>query len=141
MSPSTVHIVHCVDTEGPLYESLTATFERLNSIFGIDLKARRKTLVQLQKKEIDLGGLEDQVAKVVDPVLLNYNSTWWQIDEMLEELLSNEFRNLLPDSFGNGWVYNWHCMDHVGFLKNPSILTKIIRGFFRFIRGFFGEYH
>jgi len=119
MSPSTVHIVHCVDTEGPLYESLTATFERLNIIFGIDLKARRKTLVQLQKKEIDLEGLEDQVAKVVDPVLLNYNTTWRQIDEMLEELLSKEFRNFMPDSSGNGWVYNWHCMDHVGFLKNP----------------------
>ena len=25
-----VYIVHCIDTEGPLDESLSATFERLN---------------------------------------------------------------------------------------------------------------
>ena len=30
-----VQIVHAVDTEGPLFESLSATFERLREIFGI----------------------------------------------------------------------------------------------------------
>ena len=29
-----VHIVHHVDTEGPLYESLEETFARLNDILG-----------------------------------------------------------------------------------------------------------
>jgi hypothetical protein len=24
-----------------------------------------------------------------------------------------------PDSFGDGWVYNWHCVDHVGYEYNP----------------------
>ena len=28
-----VHIVHCVDTEGPLYESLSAKFERIKDLF------------------------------------------------------------------------------------------------------------
>lgn len=35
--PSTVYVVHCIDTEGPLYESVEATFERLKEIFHIDL--------------------------------------------------------------------------------------------------------
>ncbi|WP_233706659.1 hypothetical protein [Helicobacter marmotae] len=34
---------------------------------------------------------------------------------MLEVITSQEFRHILPDSFGNGWVYNWFCIDHVGF--------------------------
>ena len=28
--PEEVLIVHCIDTEGPMYESLEATFERIN---------------------------------------------------------------------------------------------------------------
>ena len=32
-----LYVVHCVDTEGPLNETLDATFERLESIFGITL--------------------------------------------------------------------------------------------------------
>ena len=27
-----VYLVHCVDTEGPLYESLEATFERIEKV-------------------------------------------------------------------------------------------------------------
>lgn len=33
--PSIVHIVHCIDTEDPLHESITATFERLQAIIGM----------------------------------------------------------------------------------------------------------
>ena len=39
-----VYIVHAVDTEGPLYESTKATFERLNSTFGITLPASHEKL-------------------------------------------------------------------------------------------------
>ena len=28
-----VYVVHCIDTEGPLYESIEATFKRVNNIF------------------------------------------------------------------------------------------------------------
>ena len=31
-----VYIVHSIDTEGPLYESLEAKFERIKDLFGID---------------------------------------------------------------------------------------------------------
>jgi hypothetical protein len=33
-----VYVVHCVDTEGPLHESVEAIFERLKGIFGLDLE-------------------------------------------------------------------------------------------------------
>lgn len=53
-----VLIVHAVDTEGPLYESFDATFERLDEIFGITgLPKTRETLDKLRNGEIDLGGI------------------------------------------------------------------------------------
>ena len=118
MAP-TVHVVHCVDSEGPLYESLEATFERLKYIFHLDLEPSRELLGKLQAGEVDLGGLEKAVQKVVDPQLISYNDTWDKIDAMLEETLSPAFRNRLPDSQGEGWVYNWFCVDHVDYDVNP----------------------
>ena len=31
-APATVYVVHCIDTEGPLYESLESKFERLRDV-------------------------------------------------------------------------------------------------------------
>lgn len=39
-----VYIVHCVDTEGPLYETLDTTFKRLEQVFGIKLNATEEKL-------------------------------------------------------------------------------------------------
>ena len=116
---NTVFVVHCIDTEGPLYEAMTETFKRLKPIFDIDIKPTKENLVKLQKGQIDLGGLEDAVKKVVDPHLLNYLDTWDKIDEMLDRILSIDFRNKFPDSKNNGWIYNCHCLDHVYYNKNP----------------------
>ena len=35
---NTVYVVHCIDTEGPLHESLTATYERIKNTFEIRSK-------------------------------------------------------------------------------------------------------
>jgi hypothetical protein len=114
-----LHIVHCIDTEGPLQEPLAATFERLKTIFGIELEASPQNLKRLQRQEIDLGGLETEVAQVVRPDLLSYNSDWDAISRMLDEAMSPAFRGELADHFGGGWVYSWHVMDHVGYASNP----------------------
>ena len=39
-----VYIVHCVDTEGPLYESLSAKFERIKEVFNVNIKPTLKNL-------------------------------------------------------------------------------------------------
>lgn len=115
-----VMIVHSIDTEGPLQESVEATFERLEHLFGVSgLPKTKETLNQLKAKAIALDGKEDRVAELLSDHSLSYKNTWEEIDEMLNRIMAAEFRNALPDSFGNGWVYNWHCLDHVGFEVNP----------------------
>ena len=65
-----LYVVHCVDTEGPLNETLDATFERLESIFGITLEPTQDNLEFLQNRKINLDGKEDAVAKCFAPALL-----------------------------------------------------------------------
>ncbi len=120
---ATVYIVHCVDTEGPLYEPLEATFDRLKEIYGLKLEPSAKTLAQLQKGTLDLGS-EDvvkAVAQSVDPKHLDYNDTWEKIDAMLDRLDSPDVRMALSDCNDHGWRINWHCLAHHGFdpAKNP----------------------
>ncbi|MDX1548172.1 MAG: alpha-L-fucosidase, partial [Rhodothermales bacterium] len=115
----TVYVVHCIDTEGPLHESVEATFGRLKEIFHLDLEPSVDLLRRLQAGAVDLGGLETAVQKVVDPHLLDYKATWDQVDAMLETLLSPNFRTRTCDTDGQGWVYNWFCVDHVDYAVNP----------------------
>lgn len=115
MNNKIVYIVHCIDTEGPLYESLDETFSRIQKIYNIKLEPTRENLIKLQKKEIDLGGIEELVRNLVDTKRLTMNETWNDIDKMLNTILSNNYRNELKDSYNKGWIYNWFCMDHVGF--------------------------
>jgi len=114
-----LYVVHCIDTEGPLNESLEATFNRLEEIFDIKLEPTKENLKKIQNKELDLKGMEDEVAKVFDKRLLDYNSDWAKLDKMLDKILSPEFRAKYADSEGNPWVFNWFPVDHVGFETNP----------------------
>lgn len=116
----TVFIVHAIDTEGPLYESVEASFERLEHLYGItDVPKTKENLRKLRNREIDLGSITDQVATTLSGHLINYNDTWDKIDQMLDRIMAPAFRKRRPDSFGGGWVFNWHCLDHVGFEYNP----------------------
>ena len=125
-----VYIVHCIDTEGPLNESLEATFERLKHIYHIDLKPSEKLLKQLQEGKVDLNGLEESVKNTLNPHYLNYNNNWDKIDLMLRDCLSENFRNKFLDSSGKSWVYNWHCVDHVDFTYNPRSRAMGYHGVF-----------
>ncbi|WP_194792898.1 hypothetical protein [Caenimonas koreensis] len=134
MPAPVLQIVHCIDTEGPLQEPLAATFERIKSIFGIDLPPSAHTLRQLQQRQIDLGGLEAEVAQVVRPDLLAYNNDWAAIAAMLDDAMSPAFRNQMRDDFGAGWAYSWHVMDHVGYASNPRNKAMGYGEVFRFYR-------
>lgn len=119
MKKKNLYIVHCIDTEGPLDEDLYATFERLEHIFHLKFKPSFETLKKLQNAEINLLGKEEAVKQVLDPHLLNYNNSWEKIKNMMLECLSSNFRKKYSDDFKNGWVYNWHFVDHVDYDFNP----------------------
>ena len=86
-----VFIVHCVDTEGPLNETLEATFSRLLDIFGLRLDPSMSTLKQLQNQEIDLQGIEAAVANVVAPHRVNFNRNWQDVSKMLAKIFKSSF--------------------------------------------------
>lgn len=111
---ATVHIVHHVDTEGPLYEDISATFNRIESILDIkiDLEHTKENLERLKT-----GFISEQSARIAR--LAEFKGSWNAVEEMLGRILLPEFRNKISDSFGSGWVYNWHIMDHAGFIANP----------------------
>ena len=102
-------VVHCVDAEGPLDEPLEALFERISGVFGLNLEASEETLHDLQSCRSPLGDDEvvaSQVARMVDPKLRSYLSSWDQIEDVLEDALSNEYRERYADSLARAWIYN-----------------------------------
>jgi len=117
----TVYIVHHIDTEGPLWESIEELFARLKIIFGVELAPTYENLGKLQQGIIDLpNGQKKELLVAVDPHTIGFKWNWGMIEEMLDRIMSSDYRNELPDSFGGGWIYNWHVMDHVGFVpENP----------------------
>ncbi|MDA8705513.1 hypothetical protein N9M22_05600 [Litoricolaceae bacterium] len=115
----TVYLVHAIDTEGPLYESLDATFDRLYEIFGIRLEPTRSNLLAIQNGTLDFGDKTDLVREALSSHRTTTLGTWDQIEQMLDRVTSDKFRNVERDSFGRGWVYSWFCLDHVGFENNP----------------------
>ncbi len=117
-----IYFVHCVDTEGPLYETLDATFVRLKQIYGIKIDATEENLRKLQNRALDLGGIEVEVAKTLNGSLIRTYGTFAEIEDMLKRFNSRAFRERLKDSAGTGWKCSWFCMDHVGFGgENPRM--------------------
>lgn len=131
---ATLHVVHCIDTEGPLRETLGATFQRLRGAFGLDLPPTPENLRKLQNRELDLGGREVAVARMIAPELLAYNDSWDRILAMLDDALADGFRRKLVDDLGHGWVYSWHCMDHLHYVDNPRHKDVGYGNVFRFYR-------
>lgn len=114
-----LYVVHCIDTEGPLHESIEATFERLAHIAGVSLAPTQENLRRVRAKEVDLGGKEDVAALIVSEHLLAYQDTWDKIDAMLRTIMSPSYRRSFADAVGSGWVFSWFLVDHVGYDTNP----------------------
>lgn len=113
-----VYIVHCIDTEGPLKENINDTFKRINSVFNKDFKPSKKLLIDLQQCKININQ-KKEIADMISPNLLQYNTSWKKINNMLDVCLSKKFRNELIDDFEQGWIFSWHCMDHIFYKTNP----------------------
>src|SRR6266571_2181628 len=119
MAAATVHVVHCVDTEGPLHEPLESSFARLKEIVGVDVVASPANLAAVRARQLNLGGKEDLAARVLSEELLAYNDTWDKIDAMLHEALSSDFRARYADTGGAPWRSSWFVVDHLDFVDNP----------------------
>jgi hypothetical protein len=114
-----IYIVHCVDTEGPLHESLNATFERVKKTFGIEMECNAKNLEALRIGHGVPPRIKDLVMEFVSEDRLNYNKDWNMIDLMLDDILSRRWRDQYIDDYGNGYIFNWFILDHVGYETNP----------------------
>lgn len=119
-----VHICLHIDTEGPLYEDINATFHRLEDAINepIPLKPSRANLERLRLGDINCLTNEqlDIIKRMTDPHLLQYKSTWTEIDEMLYRIMSKDYRAKFVGRNGEGGlIFNWHVMDHVGYEVNP----------------------
>ena len=121
MSKKNLFIVHCVDTEGPMYESLDSTFNRVKDIFGVEIEPTLKNLELLRSRKMNLGsGLDEPISNLVSTKRTSMNKTWGDIEEMLVKLNKPDFRR----SIGKNWVFSWFCLDHVGFSgENPRNRT------------------
>ena len=115
----TLHVVHCVDAEGPLEETLDATFERLKTAFGIVVDANLQNLHLLQNQELDVGVCEKQVADFIAPNRIAYLSTWKQVEEMISKVVSPEFRDKFSSPDGSPYTYSWFIIDVIGYKNNP----------------------
>lgn len=116
-----IHIVHHIDTEGPLHEPISEIFKRLETTLNvkIELEATPSNLEIIREGNY----FEDEelnviIKRILDPQLVNFKSSWTEVDEMLMRMLSESYRNKFQDSFGGGWIYSWHIICHVGFNSN-----------------------
>ncbi|MBC7425767.1 MAG: hypothetical protein H7321_04445 [Bacteroidia bacterium] len=136
MKKPVVHIVHHVDTEGPMCEPLSELFTRVGQTLGVELDflPTQQNLELLQSASCVFKDKETDMLlkKIIDPALLSFNKSWYEVEEMLDRILSAEYRNEFKDSFGNGWIYNWHLLDHVGFTTNPRRRELGYSGVFNF---------
>lgn len=114
-----VYVVHCVDAEGPLHESLPGTFERVRRLTGVEVEPSRENLAIIQEGKLPLGGHEEMAKLAFSKRFLHYNESWECLERMLEQVTSPEFRLAHADTEGNGWRFTYFVNDFVGFVSNP----------------------
>jgi hypothetical protein len=98
---STVYISHNIDTEGPLAEAPQSSYV-----------ARKYPHLDVDFATCDYDELIPRHRALV-------LGSWQEIVAMLDAATSTDFRSQMRDSFGGAWIYNWFCMDHIGFIDNP----------------------
>jgi len=112
-----VLIVHCVDTEGVMHENIDATFERIKDNYDIDLLPTQENLIKL-REGINNKTYDSSLAKFISPVQTTFIKTLDSHRSMILDLSKN-YRFKLLDSYGAGYIWNWHVLDFVGFKTNP----------------------
>jgi hypothetical protein len=118
---SNLFLNFCIDTEGPLVETIGATFKRVKDIFGISLEPSVENLkkIQLQQLENIESSVLVKMADVFSENRLNYASDWNEIKRRMDKALDPDFRQKFTDKAGQGLIYNFYVADFTGFKTNP----------------------
>ena len=121
-----VYVTHCIDVEGPMTETLDATWERLYHEDGISLSFEPtcENLEKLQNGQLEVDcddKFKDYLAKKYSRENLGYLRSWEEIDEAMSRINSREFRESHADMHGNPYRLNWFIYDHYGFKTNPRL--------------------
>ena len=120
MQDKTVYVVHAIDTEGPLYVDLEAKFETLEELLEISgLERTRENLDAILAGTVDFGNKNQIAREVMSSHRNNYMDSWEKLGGMLDRVMAPEARLSIPDSDGRGYVFNWFCLDHIGYEVNP----------------------
>mgnify|MGYP006191245261 CR=1 FL=1 len=82
MKKKIVYIVHVVDTEGPLFESLKSTFKRIEEIFGLKLKPTKNNLIKLQAEKLKIYN-KKKIKRLLNPLKIITSNNWRKIDKIL----------------------------------------------------------
>ena len=135
-----IYMVHCIDTEGPLFESLTATFERIYKTFNLQYTPSLQQLARL-KQGLDLPqSLRASVMDFISDGRLDYKKSWTEVDEMVRALMDQDWRMQYVDDFGFGYCFSWFTVDHVGYDLNPRNKALGYHAVFQFYKDILKEY-
>ena len=117
-----VYVVHCIDTEGPAPRvgGRRPSSDSIPSSRSTWSRAPR-CFVAFSRGRSTWGGLEGAVQRVVDPHLLYLQRHLGQGRRILPSGTAclRGSGSACADSGGNGWIYNWFCVDHVDYDINP----------------------
>jgi hypothetical protein len=131
-----IYICHLVDTEGPLSESLSATFQRINEIFNCKILPSKKNLKLLKNQKYFLKNYIDKkkISKLLHNNKINTFNNWRDLFHSILKIKKKTFK--IRSKFN--WVFTWCFLSHDGFEgTNPRKRTigygKI---FFNYIKKF-----
>ncbi len=118
-----VYIVHNVDAQGPMRETIEATWERIYLGDGIWLPVEPSAdnLRKFQRGELDLDLSPEKMQHLMrkySPENLHYLTSWEEIDRSILNTTSPEFRQKYCDKQGGDYTYSWLIYDHYGFTTN-----------------------
>lgn len=122
----TIYVTHCMDVEGPMNETLEATWERLQEEDGFDMSTieiNKENLNKLQDKTLNIPNCskekKEYLSKKYSKKNLSYYKTWEEIDQHFLKITSPDFRATYQDPQGNPYLLNMYIYDHYGFSNNP----------------------
>lgn len=122
MTTKRLYLVHAIDTEGPLTQSLKATVLRVNELFGTDFDtemdhgAMCELVGRLERGEEEVSDKEE-VKRLL--ATINFLSSRAAYAEALRAAGDEVFRRKLADPEGNPYRYSWFVLDNTATFINP----------------------